>query len=74
MRTHAHAATYTFALCFSSNNGYLQKCNAQRISERGEREEKLNPLEALLLFYQKLEDKLAEYRQKEREALRKTEI
>lgn len=41
-----------------------------------EKGRKLKPLEALLLFYQKLEDKLVEYREKEREAHteKKTEI
>lgn len=34
----------------------------------------MKPLEPLLLFYQKLEDKLVEYREKEREALRGKKI
>lgn len=67
------AHTHSHALCFRNNKGYLQECNTQWIARRGEGR-KLKPLEALLLFYQKLEDKLAEYREKEREALKEKEI
>lgn len=73
MVTTTHAHTHTFALCFRNNKGYLQECNTQWIARRGEGR-KLKPLEPLLLFYQKLEDKLVEYREKERGALREGDI